>query len=143
MVDSRKHVRICRMCKTEHKYCNCEEYKHLEPWHIAYCSENCMKIDGILSDYGAGLINANEAFEKLKDKDVSRKEFWGESYKRTYNEIIQSVNDKSEVQNVQVATPDVVTEQPKAEEPKVEEPKAPKKAVAKQATKKNVKTTSK
>ena len=125
------------MCKTEHKYCNCEEYKHLEPWHIAYCSENCMKIDGILSDYGAGLINAEEAFMKLKDKDVSRKDFWADSFRKAYDEIINKVgyntpqNKEPQINEVKVV------------EPEVEEPKTPKKALVKQTTKKTVKNTSK
>lgn len=88
MADSKKHIRTCTFCKTQHKYCNCEEYKHLEPWHMAYCSENCKDIDGILSDWGAKLISSKEAYERLKDKDVSRKEFWNDSFRNAYETIL-------------------------------------------------------
>ena len=136
---SKKHIRICRMCKIEHLYCVCEEYKHLEPWHIAYCSANCKDIDGILSNYGAGLIDAEQAYEQLKDKDISRKEFWGESFRNAYDEILEKVGKKPAVTVAATKEePKKVTEPEKAVEAKSKPEEQPKtvKQVMKSASKK-------
>ena len=98
MADSKKHVRICRLCGKEHKYCNCSEYKHLEPWHVAFCSESCKDVDGILSDWGAGLIDSETASHMLRGKDISRLEFWNSSFRAAYNQIMKDVASKVDKQ---------------------------------------------
>ena len=89
MADSKKQIRTCRMCKNTYRYCNCEEYKHLPPFMLAFCSENCNDIDIILSNWGAKVIDSQTAYELIKSKDVSRYEFWGKSFRDAYDQILE------------------------------------------------------
>ena len=47
-----------------------------------------MDIDFILSDWATHLIDTETAKERLKGKDTSRSEFWNDSFRATYNEIM-------------------------------------------------------
>lgn len=139
MAHSKKHDRTCNMCGKKYSYCpRCDEYKHMEPWHLAYCSQNCMDIDFILSDWATHLIDTETAKERLKGKDTSRAEFWNDSFRATYNEImsiapVADAEDEAAVAEetapieetpveetapIEEATAPV--EEPKAEEPAVE-----------------------
>lgn len=89
MATSSKHVRTCIICKNHYLYCNCEEYKHLPPWHMAYCSESCKDVDAILSNWGAKIIDSATAYTLLKGKDVSRLEHWNESFKAAYEQVMK------------------------------------------------------
>lgn len=88
MVDSKKHERVCT-CGKIYKYCpSCSEYEHMEPWHLRWCSKNCMEIDTTLSNWGAHLITSKEAAEKLKTLDTSRMEYWNDNFKAAYNQVM-------------------------------------------------------
>lgn len=85
-----KKLRTCGLCKASYSYCpHCGEDKGKEAWHIMWDTENCRDIDTILSHYGAGVIDAETAATLLKSKDVSRKEFWNDSFKAAYDEIMK------------------------------------------------------
>lgn len=102
MAESTKNIRTCRFCGKQYRYCNCEEYAHLPKFMLAFCGQNCNDLDVILSHYGAGLIDAETAYEQLKDKDVSRIEFWGESFRNVYHDIMQKAgveNPSAEQEN--------------------------------------------
>ena len=92
MVDTKKHLRHCNLCGREYRYCgNCSEFKHLPPYMIAYCGEGCKDIDAILSNWGAKIIDSATAAELLKSKDLSRMEFWNNSYKAAYAQIMEDI----------------------------------------------------
>lgn len=127
MAHSKKHDRTCNMCGKEYSYCpRCDEYKHMEPWHLAYCSQNCMDIDFILSDWATHLIDTETAKERLKGKDTSRSEFWNDSFRATYNEIMgvtPATDAADEATPVEETAP--IEETPVEEVAPVEEATAP------------------
>ena len=85
-----KHKRVCGLCKASFYYCfRCGEDKDKETWHMMWDTKNCMEIDSILSNYGAKIIDAETAYTLLQSKDVSRKEFWNDSFKAAYDEIMK------------------------------------------------------
>ena len=97
MVDSKKHLRECAICKREYKYCNnCSEYDHMEPWHLRWCSSNCKDIDTVLSSWGSKEISSKEAAERLKKLDTSRMEFWNDNYRVAYNKIMEDTKPSKE-----------------------------------------------
>ena len=136
MATSKKHIRNCRFCQNQYRYCSaCDDYKHLPPFMLTYCSENCKDIDMIISNWSAQVIDTKTAVELLKGKDTSRKEFWRESFRNAYNQIM---SEADAVPKEAPADPEPVAEPaPSAEE-------APAKPVAEPKTadglKKNVKS---
>lgn len=112
MVDTKKHLRNCNLCGKEYRYCgNCSEFKHLPSYMLAWCGENCVEIDKILSNWGAKIIDSATAAELLKSKDLSRMEYWNDSYKGAYAKIMEDVGVKVETE--------AKDEPPKSEEPKL------------------------
>ena len=100
MASSKKHERICAICKTTYNYCPiCDEYQHMEPWHLRWCSKSCLEIDSLLSSWGAHQITSAEAAEQLKAHDLSRMEYWNDNYKAAYNQIMAEANGAPEGEN--------------------------------------------
>lgn len=63
----KKTNRICLTCGKAYSYCpNCTEDELKPTWMALYDTENCREIFNILTDYNAGLINADKADEKLE-----------------------------------------------------------------------------
>lgn len=84
-----KGLRTCCVCHIEHQFCpvcNPEDRK-LEPWHFAYCSENCKDIYEVTSEYENGRLSANDAKEKLDKIDLSKIANFGESYQKSIEKI--------------------------------------------------------
>lgn len=112
---SKRDIRTCVLCKQNYSYCPvCNPEDRLKPtWYFCYCSDNCHDIDSIASAYEDGRITDTEAKEKLGKLDLSRKEYFGESYKnsiasimKTKAQVIKKENKKTEVKSVKK---DIVT----------------------------------
>lgn len=87
---TKKGLRTCCVCHKEYSFCLCNpEDRNKEPWHFAYCSENCKDIYAATSDYECGKITANEAKEQLDKLDLSQIANFGESYQKA----IVKIND--------------------------------------------------
>ena len=118
MVDTKKHLRNCNLCGKEYRYCgNCSEFKHLPSYMVAWCGENCKDIDSILSNWGAKVIDSATAATLLKQKDVSRMEYWNDSYKAAYAKIMEDISEPIKKDEPKVE--ESVEEAPKKEEQKL------------------------
>ena len=106
--------RICSVCKRTYKYCpSCKEDAKKPTWLFAFCSENCRTIYNITSDFENKQLPDIEAKAKLEKLDLSRKEYFGESYKNSIAsimkakaQVIKKENKKTEVKSVKK---DIVT----------------------------------
>ncbi len=106
--------RICSVCKRTYKYCpSCKEDAKKPTWLFAFCSENCRNIYNITSDFENKQLTDIEAKAKLEKLDLSRKEYFGESYKNSIAsimkakaQVIKKENKKTEVKSVKK---DIVT----------------------------------
>lgn len=104
----KRDIRTCVLCKQNYSYCPvCNPEDRLKPtWYFCYCSDNCHDIDGIASAYEDGRITDTEAKAKLEKLDLSRKEYFGESYKNSITsimkakpQVIKKENKQSEVKS--------------------------------------------
>lgn len=106
--------RICSVCKRTYKYCpSCKEDAKKPTWLFAFCSKNCRNIYNITSDFENKQLTDIEAKAKLEKLDLSRKEYFGESYKNSIAsimkakaQVIKKENKKTEVKSVKK---DIVT----------------------------------
>lgn len=105
---SKRDIRTCVLCKQNYSYCPvCNPEDRLKPtWYFCYCSDNCHDIDSIASAYEDGRITDIEAKAKLEKLDLSRKEYFGESYKNSIAsimkakaQVIKKENKQSEVKS--------------------------------------------
>ena len=112
---SKRDIRTCVLCKQNYSYCPvCNPEDRLKPtWYFCYCSDNCHDIDSIASAYEDGRMTDIEAKAKLEKLDLSRKEYFGESYKNSIAsimkakaQVIKKENKKTEVKSVKK---DIVT----------------------------------
>lgn len=100
--------RICSVCRGTYKYCpSCKDDAKKPTWLFAFCSENCRNIYNITSDFENKQITDIEAKDKLEKLDLSRKEYFGESYKNSIAsimkakaQVIKKENKKTEVKSV-------------------------------------------
>lgn len=104
----KRDIRTCVLCKQNYSYCPvCNPEDRLKPtWYFCYCSDNCHDIDDIASAYEDGRITDTEAKAKLEKLDLSRKEYFGESYKNSIvsimkakPQVIKKENKQSEVKS--------------------------------------------
>lgn len=123
---SKNDLRTCCVCHEEYSFCPvCNSEDRLKPtWHFAYCSENCKDIYNITSSFEDGRMTDIEAKAKLEKLDLSRKEYFGESYKNSIAsimkakaQVIKKENKKTEVKSVKK---DIVTKVEKEAESNVE-----------------------
>ena len=112
---SKRDIRTCVLCKQNYSYCPvCNPEDRLKPtWYFCYCSDNCHDIDSIASAFEDGRMTDIEAKAKLEKLDLSRKEYFGESYKNSIAsimkakaQVIKKENKKTEVKSVKK---DIVT----------------------------------
>lgn len=83
-----KHLRTCVVCKKSYSYCpRCNEDKNKETWHLAYCSSDCRTVYKTLTSYAEGDFGADTAKSILDKCDLSRREYFGESYTRILEQI--------------------------------------------------------
>ena len=106
--------RTCSVCKRTYKYCPlCKEDAKKPTWLFAFCSENCKDIYNITSSFEDRRMTDTEAKEKIEKLDLSRKEYFGESYKNSIvsimkakTQVIKKENKKTEAKSVKK---DIVT----------------------------------
>ena len=80
--------RTCAVCgKTYTYYPRCRDDENKPTWMFTWCSENCRTIYRTLSSYEDGGINATSAKDILDKCDLSRKQYFGESYQRILGKI--------------------------------------------------------
>lgn len=112
---NKNDLRMCCVCHREYSFCPvCNPEDRLKPtWYFAYCSENCKDICNITSSFEDGRITDIKAKEKLEELDLSRKEYFGESYKNSIAsimkakaQVVKKENKKAEVKSVKK---DIVT----------------------------------
>lgn len=83
-----KKTRICAVCRKQYTFCPvCNEDKEKPIWYFTFCSENCHDLYGVLSGYEDGNISSDEANKKIKAFDLSRYDFFGDSYKKTIEKL--------------------------------------------------------
>ena len=92
-------LRKCTLCRESYSFCPVCNPKdaQLEPWHYAWCSQNCKDIYEVTAGFENGDISASEAKSKLDSLDLSKYENYGESYKITINKINDIVNSNKTV----------------------------------------------
>ena len=112
---SKNDLRTCCVCHEEYSFCPvCNSEDRLKPtWHFAYCSENCKDIYNITSLFEDGRMTDIEAKAKLEKLDLSRKEYFGESYKNSIASIMkakaQVVKKENKKTDVKPVKKDIVT----------------------------------
>ena len=86
---SKKGERICMLCKNTYQFCPvCNPIDQLKPtWYFCWCSQNCKDIDDVTCAFEDGRMTDIEAKAKLDKLDLSRQEYFGESYKRSIASI--------------------------------------------------------
>lgn len=91
---------------------------------FCWCSDNCHEIDEVTSAFEDGRMTDIEAKAKLEKLDLSRKEYFGESYKNSIAsimkakaQVIKKENKKTEAKSVKK---DIVTKAEKEVESNVE-----------------------
>lgn len=106
---AKKDLRTCCVCRQKFSFCPvCNSEDMNKPlWHFAYCGENCKNIYEITSAFEDGRMTDIEAKEKLEKLDLSRKEYFGESYNNSIAsimkakaQVIKKENKKTEVKSV-------------------------------------------
>ena len=111
----KKELRTCMLCGKTYSFCPvCNPEYRLKPtWYFCWCSDNCHEIDEVTSAFEDGRMIDIEAKEKLNKLDLSRKEYFGESYKNSIAsimkakaQVIKKENKKTEVKSVKK---DIVT----------------------------------
>lgn len=105
-------LRKCTLCRESYSFCPVCNPKdaQLEPWHYAWCSQNCKDIYEVTAGFENDNISANEAKSKLDNLDLSKYENYGESYKITINKINDIVNSNKTV-NEETVTDNSDTEE--------------------------------
>ena len=123
---SKKELRTCVLCGKTYSFCPvCNPEDRLKStWYFCWCSDNCHEIDEVTSAFEDGRMTYIEAKAKLEKLDLSRKEYFGESYKNSIAtimkakaQVIKKENKKTEAKSVKK---DIVTKVEKEAESNVE-----------------------
>ena len=97
-----KKTRICSVCGSSYTFCpRCNEDRDKPNWYFAFCSENCKNIYDTASKFEDGRISGEEAYKSLKELDLSRKEFFGYSYKESIKKINKFKKTQKKVKSVE------------------------------------------
>lgn len=60
-------LRTCKACGKEYEYCNtCSEFKLQPSWKNIFCEKDCKDVFMTVTDYKAGEITAEEAYDILE-----------------------------------------------------------------------------
>ena len=112
---SKKELRTCVLCGKNYSFCPvCNPEDRLKPmWYFCWCSDNCHEIDEVTSAFEDGRMTDIEAKAKLEKLDLSRKEYFGESYKNSIVSIMkakaQAIKKENKKAEVKPAKKDIVT----------------------------------
>jgi len=93
---AKKNNKTCIVCGKKYTYCNtCGEYRHLPIFMVTFCGQNCLDVYNVLSGYEGGEIDKNTAKNKLESLDTSRHMYYSGSFKKTFNKIMDIVEEGS------------------------------------------------
>lgn len=88
--------RTCIVCKIAYKYCNnCPEFSNLDPWHAIFHDSNCRSIFNTAFDFDNGKISKDEAFARFNQCDLSNKENFSDSIKKSINKAFTKKKEKN------------------------------------------------
>jgi hypothetical protein len=89
---NKNDLRTCCVCHTQYSYCPvCNPEDRNKPtFYFAYCSENCRDIYSVTSAYEDGLMSDIEAKKELEKLNLSNKDNFGESYKKSIASIMKA-----------------------------------------------------
>lgn len=95
--------RECIICGTKYKYCrNCSQYDPEETWRNLFCSENCKDIFNIASEhFDSKNTNVQEAYEKLSEKDLSKKSQFNKHILAEIEKILSDGQSKISVEKTE------------------------------------------
>ena len=64
--------RYCTVCGDHYLYCRCQEYDGMEPWHDAYCSDNCKNLYNITAGWLNNWLDKEVEIARLENCDISK-----------------------------------------------------------------------
>ena len=68
----KRYKKICTLCGDEYEYCKkCGKFKHMEPWHDAYCSEKCHSLYDILAGFKNNWMTPEMEAARLAELDLN------------------------------------------------------------------------
>nr|DAS12990.1 MAG TPA: DNA gyrase subunit A [Caudoviricetes sp.]DAS83280.1 MAG TPA: DNA gyrase subunit A [Caudoviricetes sp.] len=89
---SKKDLRTCCICGKKYSFCpvcNAED-RNKKSWYFTFCSENCHDIYEITSAFEDKRISDIEAKNKLTKLDLSKKNNFSDSYKKSITSIMNA-----------------------------------------------------
>ena len=90
-----RNNKTCILCGKVYTFCNrCEEFDHLPRWMAIYCSDNCKEIFVTATNYKAGEITKEKAYERLSKCDLSDKNKFHQSVIDILDEILSTEEKK-------------------------------------------------
>ena len=103
---TKKKLRTCVLCGKTYSFCPvCNPEDSLKPtWYFCWCSDNCHEIDKVTSAFEDGRMTDIKAKEKLEKLDLSRKEYFGESYKNSIASIMKAKAQVGKKENKKTET---------------------------------------
>lgn len=84
-------IRRCVVCGKEYEYCPRHVMNKNKPmFYFSFCSEDCKNIYDIASKFETGAITKYDAETELKKLDLSRLDYFGQSYKNSIKKIFET-----------------------------------------------------
>jgi hypothetical protein len=103
-----KNNKKCIICGTAYSYCpNCGADRKKPSWYAIFDGENCNNIYEILTGYRDGAITIDEAYNKLKDCDLTKinDEEFNVGTRQKIQEILASKDEKFTEPVIEVVEP--------------------------------------
>lgn len=89
---SKKDLRTCCICGNKYSFCpvcNAED-RNKESWYFTFCSKNCHDVYEVTSAFEDKRISDVEAKNKLTKLDLSKKNNFSDSYKKSIASIMNA-----------------------------------------------------
>lgn len=119
-----KFDKSCSVCQSAYKYCSgCSDYASYPRWMQSFCSDNCRKIFNIYMMHKAGVKNNAEAKVELLKCDLSKKDQFDDTFKKSIESILADPAKAVKSPKVGLVEEPAQIEEPKAEEENIEEQK--------------------
>ncbi len=96
--------RYCTVCGDHYLYCRCQEYENMEPWHDAYCSENCKNLYNITAGWINNWLDKEVEITRLEKSDVSKIK----KFPQWMQDVIKEMKDYNSENNIPVDVIDQV-----------------------------------
>ena len=88
--------RTCGICRKKYSYCpSCAVDANKPTWMAIFCCDNCRDIYNAINDYEYKLLSKEEAFDKLSKLDLSCKNELPKDFRKTLDEIMEEIVEKS------------------------------------------------